>query len=405
LASGSKYADLEISVVKRSGNEESFNVNKFVKSLITSGVDYENVDTILSEIQGKFYNGMSTEDLKSVVYSILKEYDKKTGKSYSKKYMSENCLKIRTSEKEFESFNKEKIVKALIQEAGADLKTAERIALEVESEVKTLNLSYLTAPMIREIVNTKLIEHGLEEFRHKHTRLGIPVYDIIKLIEKGSKDNANLMHNPESIHKWVADETMKQFALLNVFPKYIADAHMRGDIHLHDLEYAAVRTVCCQHDLRQFFMHGLKVDGTGRHTSVSKPAKHPDVALQHAAKVLSAAQCEMSGGQSIDEFNVWIAPYIKGLPYDEVKQLMQLFIYEMNQIYAARGGQVVFSSINLELEVPEYLKGKPAVKAGQIVGAYEEYDYEVKLIAKALVDVLMQGDAYGKPFLFPNIIF
>ncbi|MBA2869209.1 anaerobic ribonucleoside-triphosphate reductase [Methanococcus maripaludis] len=405
MISNSKYVDFKINIVKRSGNEETFNINKLVKSLLNSGVDYENIDEILSEIYGKVYNGMSTDDLKSILYTTLKEYDKKTGRSYSKKYMSENCLKIRTSEKEFEPFNKEKIVKALIQEAGADLKTAERIATEVESEVKNLNVTYLTAPMIREIVNTKLIEHGLEEFRHKHTRLGIPVYDIVKLIERGSKDNANLMHNPESIHKWVADETMKQFALLNVFPKYIADSHMRGDIHLHDLEYAAVRTVCCQHDLRNFFKYGLKVDGTGRHTSVSKPAKHPDVALQHAAKVLSAAQCEMSGGQSIDEFNIWIAPYMRGLEYSEVRQLMQLFIYEMNQIYAARGGQVVFSSINLELEVPEYLKGKDAIKAGQVVGAYEEYDYEVKMIAESLVDVLMDGDAYGKPFLFPNVIF
>ena len=35
---------------------------------------------------------------------------------------------------------------------------------------------------------------------------------------------------------------------------------------------------------------------------------------------------------------------------------MQMFIYEMNQMYVARGGQTVFSSMNLEIEVPKYLK-------------------------------------------------
>ena len=43
MISSSKYADFEINVVKRSGNEEAFNVNKLVKSLINSGVDYENI--------------------------------------------------------------------------------------------------------------------------------------------------------------------------------------------------------------------------------------------------------------------------------------------------------------------------------------------------------------------------
>lgn len=405
MTTNTKYDNFKVSVVKRNGRGEKFNITKLVKSLLNSGVDYEYLDPIVDQISSKVYEGISTDDLKDIVYETLKEFDKKTGKNYASNYMSENCLKIRTSEKEFEPFNKEKIVHALVQEAGADQKTADKIADEVEKEIKKLGVKYLTAPMIREVVNAKLIEFGLEELRHKHTRLGIPVYDIFKLIKKGTRENANLMHNPESIHKWVADETMKQFALLEIFPRFIADAHMRGDIHLHDLEYAAIRPVCCQHDLRNFFMHGLKVDGTGRHTSVSKPAKHAEVAIQHAAKVLSAAQCEMSGGQSIDEFNIWLAPYVKGLSYERVIQLMQMFIYEMNQMYVARGGQTVFSSINLELEIPEYLKGKPAIKAGQVVGTYEEYEDEAKMIAEALVDVLMEGDAIGKPFLFPNVIF
>lgn len=405
MATNTKYDNFKVSVVKRNGRGEKFNITKLIKSLLNSGVDYEYLDPIVDQISSKIYEGISTDDLKDIVYETLKEFDKKTGKNYANNYRSENCLKIRTSEKEFEPFNKEKIVHALVQEAGADEKTANKIADEVEKEIKKLGVKYLTAPMIREVVNAKLIEFGLEELRHKHTRLGIPVYDIFKLIKKGTRENANLMHNPESIHKWVADETMKQFALLEIFPRFIADAHMRGDIHLHDLEYSAIRPVCCQHDLRNFFMYGLKVDGTGRHTSVSKPAKHAEVAIQHAAKVLSAAQCEMSGGQSIDEFNIWLAPYVKGLSYERVIQLMQMFIYEMNQMYVARGGQTVFSSINLELEIPEYLKGKPAIKAGQVVGTYEEYEDEAKMIAEALVDVLMEGDAIGKPFLFPNVIF
>ncbi|ACX71999.1 anaerobic ribonucleoside-triphosphate reductase [Methanocaldococcus vulcanius M7] len=391
---------LKLQIIKRDGREEKFNINKLVKSLINSGVNYGDLENILSEIYTKVYNGMSTEELKNIVYDILKRTDPKIAENYKNKVI----LKVRTSEKEFEPFDKEKIVKALVKEAGADKKIAQKIADEVELELKKLNVKYLTAPMIREIVNAKLLEYGFEELRHKHTRLGMPIYDITKLLKMGSRENANLMYNPESIHKWVADETMKQYALLAIFPKHIADAHIKGDIHLHDLEYAATRPVCLQHDLRPFFMHGLKVDGTGLHTCVSKPAKHPEVAIQHAAKVMMAAQTNMSGGQSIDEFNVWLAPYVRGLSYERIKQLMQMFIYEMNQMYVSRGGQCVFSSINLELEIPEFLRDKPAVIAGTTRGTYGDYEEEAKLILEALVDVMMEGDAMGKPFIFPNFI-
>lgn len=384
MATNTKYDNFKVSVVKRNGRGEKFNITKLVKSLLNSGVDYEYLDPIVDQISSKIYEGISTDDLKDIVYETLKEFDKKTGKNYANNYRSENCLKIRTSEKEFEPFNKEKIVHALVQEAGADEKTANKIADEVEKEIKKLGVKYLTAPMIREVVNAKLIEFGLEELRHKHTRLGIPVYDIFKLIKKGTRENANLMHNPESIHKWVADETMKQFALLEIFPRFIADAHMRGDIHLHDLEYSAIRPVCCQHDLRNFFMHGLKVDGTGRHTSVSKPAKHAEVAIQHAAKVLSAAQCEMSGGQSIDEFNIWLAPYVKGLSYERVIQLMQMFIYEMNQMYVARGGQSLVKDELIFIKDNEKLK---VCKIGEYIDEVME-KYNEKITVNGDTEIL-----------------
>jgi len=97
---------------------------------------------------------------------------------------------------------------------------------------------------------------------------------------------------------------------------------------------------------------------------------------------------------------------IKEIDYEEY--VYDLSVEDNENFITATGilcHNTVFSSINLELEIPEYLKGKPAIKAGQVVGTYEEYEDEAKMIAEALVDVLMEGDAIGKPFLFPNVIF
>ena len=65
-----------------------------------------------------------------------------------------------------------------------------------------------------------------------------------------------MIHNPESIHKHVADEALKQYALLQMLPSHLADAHMSGDIHIHDLEFFAGRPLnCMQHDIRTFIKH------------------------------------------------------------------------------------------------------------------------------------------------------
>ncbi len=248
-------------------------------------------------------------------------------------------LTVRTSRNTIERFDRDRIVKSLVKETGIPKDVAEEIALDVENTIKRLKLKFISAPLIREIVNVKLLERGLEDARRDYTRLGLPVYDTTQIIEKGIRENANLQHNPETIHKHVADCVMKEYALLKALPLHLADAHMRGEIHIHDLEYFVTRPYCFQHDLRWFLKNGLRVDGTGENTAVAGPAKNAEVAILHAAKALAAAQTNFAGGQGLDFFNVWLAPYMAGKTYKEIKQLAQMFVYEMSQMYVARGGQ------------------------------------------------------------------
>ncbi len=239
-------------------------------------------------------------------------------------------LTVRTSRNTIEQFDRDKIVKSLVKETGIPKEVAEEIALDVENTIKKLKLKFISAPLIREIVNVKLLERGLEDARRDYTRLGLPVYDTTQIIEKGIRENANLQHNPETIHKHVADWVMKEYALLKALPLHLADAHMRGEIHIHDLEYFVTRPYCFQHDLRWFLKNGLRVDGTGENTAVAGPAKNAEVAILHAAKALAAAQTNFAGGQGLDFFNVWLAPYMAGKTYKEIKQLAQMFVYEMS---------------------------------------------------------------------------
>ncbi len=312
-------------------------------------------------------------------------------------------VKIRTSQNVLEKFETQKIVDSLVRETNISRKIAEQVADEVEEEMVNLKLKYVTAPLIREMVNVKLLDRGLESVRAKYIRLGMPVYDIKQLIAQGPEE-PEIQHNPESVHKIMADIVGKEFAIVDVIPAVRVDDHLKGIYHIHNLNYFATRPFSFSHDLRFFLRNGLKVDGSGKYTSVTGPAKNSEVAMIHATKVLAAAQINCGGGQGFFSFNTLLAPYARGLDGHRIKQLGQLFIYEMSQMYVARGGQTVFSSIDLDLSVPKRLKHIPAVvPGGRINGTYYDYELEAKIFLSGLLDVFIEGDYAKNQFTFPKI--
>ncbi len=313
--------------------------------------------------------------------------------------------RVRTSRIVFEDFDPERIKSSLMNEAELSEEVAGTISFEVTERIQKLNLKFLSAPLIRELVCVALLEHNYEHARARYTRLGLPLYDVDKLISKGDNENANLQHNPETIHKLAADVIFDQYSLLDSLPLHLADAHMAGVIHIHDLEYFPTRPFCQEHDLRFFLKKGLTVDGQGVHTAVAGPAKHPEVAILHAAKALAAAQTNWAGGQGYDSFNIWLAPFLEGLSYKRIKQLAQMFIYELSQMYVARGGQTVFSSISLECGVPKSVMDVPAVLPGGLMRdriTYGDYLDEANAFFNAFMDVYSEGDHVGKMFNFPK---
>ena len=288
---------------------------------------------------------------------------------------------------------------------------AEEIANEVEQKVFDLDLKFISGPLIRELVNNVLLSKSAQKpefalYRNILTRVGAPVYDAYLMdIGKGfkAKENANLQPNPETAHKRKADWVSGEEYLLLMPPK-IADAHLSGDLHIHDLEYFGTRPFCQDWDLRYFFYYGLMPDGLGTRTSIAGPAKHPEVAILHTAKILASAQTNFAGGEGFYNFLVFLAPYFRGVSYERARQLMQMMFFEYTQAYVARGGQLVFSNIQVQPGVPDLWKNVPIVKNGRIgPDVYGNYEDEVRMMFRALYDVAGKGDYWGKPFNFPKL--
>jgi len=81
------------------------------------------------------------------------------------------ALFVRTSDESMQGWDRRRIVDALVRETYVDLDTAQEIAREVEELISRSQIRMITAPLVRELVDAKLIEKGLEQARKMHTRL------------------------------------------------------------------------------------------------------------------------------------------------------------------------------------------------------------------------------------------
>ena len=311
-------------------------------------------------------------------------------------------LFVRTSGEEIARWNRRRIVEALIREAAIDEATAEAISREVEKQIVSSGIGLLTTALIRELVDAKLIERGLEQARRLHARLGFPLYDVRQLILHQNKENANVPHAPEGTSLALVEGIKREYALHDVFSRDVGDAHVSGDLHLHGLGYIDRPYSSCQ-SLEYLKRFGLKLPHS---VTVAGPARHAEVLLAHMVRFGASLQGHFAGVIGWDAVNLSFAPYLTGMGEREVEQFAQMLVYEFSQLTSSRGGQAIFTDIHLSWEVPPFFADLPAVgPGGKPTGrTCREYGEESRKLARALMAVYREGDATGKPFIFPRPI-
>src|SRR4030065_1238576 len=286
------------------------------------------------------------------------------------------ALFVRTSDDAMLGWDRQRIVAPLMRETYVDFDTAKEIARVGEYLIATYKIKMIPAPLIRELVDTKLVERGLEQARKMHTRLGMPLYDVDQLILHPNKENANVPHGPEATNLTLAERIKKEYALLSVFSQEVADAHMRGDIHLHDLGFID-RPYCSGQSLEYIKRFGLNLPNS---LAMAKPAKHPEVLLAHMVKFAAALQSPFAGPVGGDAIDLFFAPYLVGMSDQELEQLAQMMIFEFSQQAVARGGQAIFTDLNLYWEIPKHFEEVPAIgPGGEFTGkTYGDYMKEAQ---------------------------
>jgi len=299
------------------------------------------------------------------------------------------------------AWDKSKIAEALVREAQVPLDFADKIAREVEEKILALGLKKLSTSMIREFVDMELINRGFNGRLKSQQVIGMPVYDLRELIFSKSQENSNITaNNPEAINLSIAENTIKQYMLQEIFSEDVGIAHLTGLVHVHDLGYP--RVYCSSHSLEYLKKYGLVLDNLG---TASAPPKHARTLTGHLNTFLASMQAYYAGALGIGFLNIFYAPFLQGMSYDEMKQEAQYLIFSGSQNAFSRGGQSLFLDSNIHLGIPDYLKDVEAIgPGGKYMGkAYRDFEKESQMFARALMEVWKEGDREGHPFSFPKM--
>ena len=186
--------------------------------------------------------------------------------------------------------------------------------------------------------------------------------------------------------------------LSEIYDEEVAAAHRNADIHLHDL--SMLTGYCAGWSLKQLIQEGL---GGVPGKITSKPASHLSSLCNQMVNFLGIMQNEWAGAQAFSSFDTYLAPFVKAdsLSYAETKQCVESFVFGVNTP-SRWGTQAPFSNITLDWVCPADLRDQRAIVGGREQDfTYGDCAFEMDMVNKAFIEIMIEGDANGRGFQYP----
>ena len=319
---------------------------------------------------------------------------------------------IRKRSGEVVAFQPEKITRAIYKAAvavgGSDWGRAEELTEQV---VVLANAQFpdgtAEVEKVQDLVEKVLIENGhaktskayilyrekRRSAREANALIGATIDMFSKYMGDGDwrvKENANAQKSIAGMNNYIRETFTKQYWLHEIYPDKIRDAHLSGDLHLHDLGFFG--PYCAGWDLKQLLLGGF---GGVPGKVESSPAKHLRSFLGQIVNSTFTTQGETAGAQAWSSFDTYCAPFIRydHLDFATVKQALQEFIFNLN-VPTRVGFQCPFSNLTFDIKPPRTLRD-------QADATYGEFQAEMDMLNLAFCEVMMEGDKKGRVFTFP----
>ncbi|PKM51272.1 MAG: ribonucleoside triphosphate reductase [Firmicutes bacterium HGW-Firmicutes-7] len=212
------------------------------------------------------------------------------------------------------------------------------------------------------------------------------------------KENSTVTYSVGGLILHNSGAVTANYWLSEVYDDEIGNSHRNGDLHIHDL--SMLTGYCAGWSLKQLIQDGL---GGIPGKITSAPAGHLSTLCNQMVNFLGIMQNEWAGAQAFSSFDTYLAPFVKidNLCYKEVKQCIQSFVFGVNTP-SRWGTQSPFSNITLDWKVPHDLAELPAMVGGKELDfKYKDCQVEMDLINKAYIEIMIEGDANGRGFQYP----
>ena len=321
-------------------------------------------------------------------------------------------------------FNKKKIYNAI-----------EKAVKSVFNNNNTVDIKKITKQVSNEIANRfkedikiyeiqNIIEHTLLSFGEEAVYKAYVNYRVEKNIEREKASDINkaiekLVNRDENIVNENANKdslifntqrdltsgTVAKAIGLKMFPKHVANAHQKGEIHYHDLDYSPYQplTNCCLIDFKEMLTKGFKIGNA----DVDSP-KSIQTATAQMAQIIANVASSQYGGCSADRIDIVLAPFAK-LNYEKNLQLAKKWITEeskQEQFAKEKTEKDIYDAMqSLEYEINTLYSSQgqtPFTSLGFGLGE----GYFEREIQKAILKVRINGLGKEKrTAIFPKLIF
>jgi len=320
------------------------------------------------------FNSEKITDAIAKAALVTKEFDKSTAKTLTDKVIE--------------------LTQNLINKKNDNLKAVS--IEEIQDIVEYILLSSDYKKTAKSYMLYREQQSKLREFT-QNANLGM-VDDYLKQLDWEVNENSNMSYSIQGLNNYISSHINKNYWLSKIYSKETQEAHLNGDFHIHDLNMLSV--YCVGWDLKDLLTEGF----TGVRGKIQcAPAKHFRTALGQVVNFMYTMQGEATGAQAFSNFDTLLAPFIRydGLDYEQVKQAMQEFIFNLN-VPTRTGFQTPFTNITMDLNVPSYYADQNVLIGGEVKEeTYKEFQAEMNMLNKAYFEVMMQGDATGQVFTFP----
>ena len=317
-------------------------------------------------------------DILKIEEAIMKAFEA-SGKSYNKEIIELLALRVT-------AVFSDKVVKGVV--------SVEDIQDSVE--VVLIQASYVD--VAKSYILYRKQHEKMRNMKSTYLDYKSTVNNYLKINDWRVKENSTVTYSVGGLILSNSGAITANYWLSEIYDPEIEEAHRNADIHIHDL--SMLTGYCAGWSLKQLIVEGL---GGVPGKITSAPAAHLSTLCNQMTNFLGIMQNEWAGAQAFSSFDTYLAPFVKidNLSYKEVKQCIQSFIYGVNTP-SRWGTQAPFTNITLDWTVPNDMAELNAIDGGKEQNfKYKDCVEEMRLVNKAFIEIMIEGDANGRGFQYP----